>query len=61
MYRFPTPLTDLSFDQALQAEPHIGLRLPCNVIVREEAPGRLVSGFLDPQTMVGLASVQLSA
>jgi hypothetical protein len=24
------------------------------VIVREEAPGRVVVGFLDPQTMVGL-------
>jgi uncharacterized protein (DUF302 family) len=40
--------------QALQAEPNIGLLLPCNVIVREQSPGSVVVGFLDPQTMVGL-------
>ncbi|MDE2080066.1 MAG: DUF302 domain-containing protein [Burkholderiales bacterium] len=40
--------------QALQAVPDIGLLLPCNVIVREEAPERVVVGFLDPQIMVNL-------
>jgi len=40
--------------QALQAVPDIGLLLPCNVIVREEAPGHVVVGFLDPQIMVNL-------
>jgi uncharacterized protein (DUF302 family) len=41
--------------QALQAVPDIGLLLPCNVIVRQEAPERVVVGFLDPQVMVNLA------
>ena len=40
--------------EALQAEPDIGLLLPCNVIVREDSSGRVVVGFLNPQTMVGL-------
>jgi uncharacterized protein (DUF302 family) len=40
--------------QALQAVPDIGLLLPCNVIVREEAPDRVVVGFLNPQIMVDL-------
>jgi len=40
--------------QALYAVPDIGLLLPCNVIVREESPGRVVIGFLDPQIMLQL-------
>lgn len=40
--------------QALQAVPDIGLLLPCNVIVREESPERVVVGFLDPHIMVNL-------
>jgi uncharacterized protein (DUF302 family) len=37
--------------QALQAEPSIGLLLPCNVVVREADGGTVVEA-VDPQTMV---------
>ena len=39
--------------QALQAEPEIGLLLPCNVTVRDLGD-RVSIGFLDPQMMVQL-------
>lgn len=40
--------------QAIQAEPEIGLLLPCNVTLRQLDGGRVSVGFLDPQMMVEL-------
>ncbi len=41
-------------NQAIEAEPEIGVLLPCNVILREDERGQNIVTFMDPEAVLTL-------